>query len=464
MDKQQVDIIDLNIGENYLNDWDIYYAIREIIANALDEQNDGKIEIIDKSDDEYIIRDFGKGLEMKNFIMMGGNKDTKNNVIGKFGVGLKDALSVLNNNGIQVSIRTAKYLFEFHMQEKSNKIDVKTLHVYVYENNEKCFKGTEVTLKKCKKEYIEQAKKEFLIYNGKRGNIIEKTQYGDILKKESSNADIYINGMKISEDRNLVFSYNIKNISSKLKKGLNRERAYVSRDAYREDIKKIIEISREKEVLETFEKQLRRTYNDNSYSEIKWNTVLVKVSNYIINKYKHKNVRFIGNEDIQNNKELYDVLCKSKDTEIINVSQRIKKDIEKYRKYIAEDNLFMEDSVIIEEELLSKEDLNEEQRKILGEAIEILKEIDLLKSEYVSIDNIKISKIPIGSTMHKEDGIIIPLNSLNDLETCAVKIINVSSSLGNNSTEFKDKIVGNLVKIIHERNIRTKKTQPLYVP
>ena len=28
MDKQQVDIIDLNIGENYLNDWEVYYAIR----------------------------------------------------------------------------------------------------------------------------------------------------------------------------------------------------------------------------------------------------------------------------------------------------------------------------------------------------------------------------------------------------------------------------------------------------
>lgn len=55
--------------------------------------------------------------------------------------------------------------------------------------------------------------------------------------------------------------------------------------------------------------------------------------------------------------------------------------------------------------------------------------------------------------MHEEYGIIIPLDSLIDLETCAVKIINVSSSLGNNSAEFKDKIVGNLIKIIYERNM-----------
>lgn len=453
MDKQQVDIIDLNIGENYLNDWEVYYALREIIANALDEQNDGQIEVIEKSEDEYIIRDFGSGLKIENFIMMGSNKATKNNVIGKFGVGLKDALGVLINNDIEVEIMTAKSTFELNMKEKSQTTKIKTLHVYIYENIKNDFKGTEFSLKKCKREYIEQAKNEFLIYKGNKVKVIEETHYGDILEKENSNADIYINGMKISEDNNLVFSYNIKNVSSKLKKGINRERKYVSREAYREDIKKIIEKSRKTFILDTFEKQLKRTCSDNSYSEIKWNTVLISTSNYIINKYKHKNVRFIGNEDIQENKELYDLLCKSKDTELINVSQKIKKDIEKHRKEIKEDNLFIEDSFIIEEELLSKGDLNDSQRKVLEESIDILKDVDLLKSDYVSINNIKISRVAVGSTMHKEYGIIIPLSSLIDLETCTVKIINVLSSLGTNSTEFKDLIVGNLIKIIHERNM-----------
>lgn len=348
MDRHQIDIIDLNIGENYLNDWDVYYAIREIIANALDEQQNENIEITYKNEeDEWIIRDFGSGLKIENFIMMGSNKISNGNVIGKFGVGLKDALGVLNNNGVQVKIRTDKYLFKFYMKEKSKITNAKTLHVYVYQNNDKVFKGTEFILKKCKREYIEQAKKEFLMFKRNEVEFIEKTQFGDILKKENNNADIYINGMKIGEDKNLVFSYNIKNISSKLKKSLNRERKYISRDAYREDIKTIIKESTKTEVLDIFEKQLRRTYSDNSYVEIKWNTVLIKISKYIINKYKSKNVRFICNEDIVNNKELYDLLCKSKDVEIINVSEKIKKDIDKYRKYIDEENLFIEDSFVI---------------------------------------------------------------------------------------------------------------------
>lgn len=308
MNKQQVDVIDLNIGENYLNDWDIYCAIREIIANALDEQKDGDILITDKSENEHIIRDFGSGLKTEDFIMMGSNKANKNDVIGKFGVGLKDALGVLNNNGIEVKVRTAKYLFEFHMEEKSKITNIKTLHVYVYKNNERGFKGTEFNLKKCKKKYMNQAKEEFLKFKKYEVNYKEKTRYGDVLEKENTNADIYINGMKIGEDKNLLFSYNIKNISSKLKKGLNRERKYVSRDAYREDIKRIIQECRETSVLDTFEEQLKRTYSDNSYSEIKWNTVLIKTCNYIISKYTDKNVRFICNEDILNNKELYEVL------------------------------------------------------------------------------------------------------------------------------------------------------------
>lgn len=453
MEEQLVGSIDLNIGKNYLNDWNVHYAIREIIANALDEGKNEIPELIEKAEEEYIIRDFSSGLKIENFIMMGSDKANNKNVIGKFGVGLKDALGVLNNNGIRVKIITNKYIFKPNMQQKSRIMRIKTLHVQVYRNSEQSFRGTMFILRNCKREYIEQAKNEFLIYKNQKTQIIEKTCYGDILIKENNVADIYINGMKISEDRNLSFSYNIKSISARLKSAINRERKYVNRDAYREDIKRIINKCKEKHVLDAFEEQLRKTYSDNSYSEIKWNTVLVTVSNYIISKYKHKNVKFIGNVDIQNKKELYDLLCKSSNAEIINVSQKIKEDIKKYKEDIIGDSLFIEDSnsYITEKDLLSIGELDESRRKVLEEAIYILKKVDFIKNDYISIDNIKVSRVSVGSFMHKE-GIVIPLNSLTDLETCAVKIINVLSSLGDNSTEYKDKIVGNLIKIIYERN------------
>jgi hypothetical protein len=449
-----VDIIDLNIGENYLNDWGVYYAIREIVANALDEQKYGDIKIEEKLELEYIIRDFGSGLGIEHFIMRGSDKIAKNDVIGKFGVGLKDALGVLSNNGIEVEIKTAKYMFKVQMKEKSEITKIKTLHVFVFENDEADFRGTEFTLRNCRREYIEQAKNEFLMYREPKLRILESTLYGDILEKENTIAEIFVNGMKISNDKNLAFSYNIKNISISLKKAINRDRKYVSRDAYREDIKTIIENCKDIYVLDAFEKQLKRTYKDESYSEIKWNTVLVNVTNYILKKYINSYVRFIGNIDIQSNKELYDLLCKSKDTEIICVSQKIRDDIEKYKKDIIKDDLFIEDLPILKDMFINFEDLSEDQRRVIQESVNIIKDIDFIKNDFVvaSIANIKVSRIVVGSIMDEDDGIVIPLSSLTDVETCTVKIINVLASLGNNSTEFKDKIVGNLIKIIHNRN------------
>ena len=60
---QQERKFDLNM-EDVLDDWEIYHAIREIIANALDEQVLTKTKDIEitKEDSVHKIRDFGRGL------------------------------------------------------------------------------------------------------------------------------------------------------------------------------------------------------------------------------------------------------------------------------------------------------------------------------------------------------------------------------------------------------------------
>lgn len=59
---------DLNI-EKILENWDIHHAIREIIANALDEQiisNSQEIKIFNE-DNEWHIRDYGRGITYEHF-------------------------------------------------------------------------------------------------------------------------------------------------------------------------------------------------------------------------------------------------------------------------------------------------------------------------------------------------------------------------------------------------------------
>ena len=101
-------LFDLNI-EKVLEHWGVEHAIREIIANALDEMTlTGTKEIeISYSDGVCHIRDYGRGLQYIHFTQ-NENKEklVATNLIGKFGVGLKDALGVFYRNhiGVMVSI------------------------------------------------------------------------------------------------------------------------------------------------------------------------------------------------------------------------------------------------------------------------------------------------------------------------------------------------------------------------
>jgi DNA gyrase/topoisomerase IV subunit B len=62
---------DLNI-EEVLENWEVEHAIREVIANALDEQTISKtseIQIAKDKQGDWHIRDFGRGLRIENFTL-----------------------------------------------------------------------------------------------------------------------------------------------------------------------------------------------------------------------------------------------------------------------------------------------------------------------------------------------------------------------------------------------------------
>ena len=87
---------DLNI-EKILEDWEIHHGIREIIANAIDEQKLTRtedIQIFQDKDGYWHVRDFGRGLKYEHLTQNENEEKLENpNLIGKFGIGLKDALA-----------------------------------------------------------------------------------------------------------------------------------------------------------------------------------------------------------------------------------------------------------------------------------------------------------------------------------------------------------------------------------
>lgn len=137
-------MFDLNI-EEVLEHWELKHALREIIANANDEQiitNTQDIEIFKDNNEKWHIKDYGRGLQDVHFTQ-NENKEklSSDKLIGKFGVGLKDALAVFNRHKVEVLIHSRWSKVTFKMNEK-NGFEIKTLHALFEDSNFPAMIGT----------------------------------------------------------------------------------------------------------------------------------------------------------------------------------------------------------------------------------------------------------------------------------------------------------------------------------
>src|SRR5438445_11051117 len=80
---------DLNV-ETILENWGAYHAIREVIANAIDEQILTKTKDIEIAKDKvgsWKVRDYGRGLRYDHLTQKENEEKLRNpHVIGKFGI------------------------------------------------------------------------------------------------------------------------------------------------------------------------------------------------------------------------------------------------------------------------------------------------------------------------------------------------------------------------------------------
>ena len=278
---------DLNI-EKVLEDWEIYHAVREVIANALDEQaltNSSEIKIF-KEKGKWHIRDFGRGVKYEHLTQNECDEKLKNpdKVIGKFGVGLKDAFATFDRNKIKVLIKSKFSDITLGKSSKADFEDITTLHALVSEPSESKMKGTDFILEGIKDKDIELAKEFFLKFSNE--DELETTQYGVVLDKKKSISRIYINGLRVAEEENFLFSYNITSITTKIKKSLNRERTNVGRSAYTDRVKSILLECKEKQVAECLVEDLQKFELGESHDELSWIDVSVHACKLLNSKDK----------------------------------------------------------------------------------------------------------------------------------------------------------------------------------
>lgn len=261
---------DLNI-ERILDNWEVYHALREIIANALDEQtitNSQPIKIFFDEEKKLHIKDFGRGIRYEHLTQNENEEKLKHpNLIGKFGVGLKDALATFDRKEIKVLIKSKHNDIILGRSEKNDFHDIITLHAYIMKASDPKMDGTEFIITGCKEEDLYKAKELFLLFSEKK--LLESTQYGEVFENNSISS-IYINGVKISEEENFLFSYNITSLTASIKKSLNRERTNVGRIAYADRVKSILLQCKSETVINKLVTDLNSYERGTIHDELKW--------------------------------------------------------------------------------------------------------------------------------------------------------------------------------------------------
>lgn len=266
-------LFDLNV-EKILDHWEVPEALREVIANALDEQalsGTREIEIV-KRKDGWHIRDFGRGLRYQH-LTQNENPEKRRRaelVVGKFGVGLKDALATFHRRGVGVTIRTPTADITLRRAAKTNFADVKTLHAAVASPSSTARReGTDFVLAGLADGDVARAKEYFLRFAG--DELVERTEYGEILRRRDDEpARVYVKGVRVATEESFLFSYNITSTTAQLQKALNRERTNVGRTAYQDRVKSILLRAQSAAVAQALVEDLTRIPLGTNHDEITW--------------------------------------------------------------------------------------------------------------------------------------------------------------------------------------------------
>ncbi|TXT60852.1 MAG: hypothetical protein BAJALOKI2v1_70004 [Promethearchaeota archaeon] len=457
----QVRYYDLNM-EEILEDWEIYHAIREVISNALDEQyltNTKDIKIFEDKKGRWHIRDFGRGLRDIHLTQKEDEEKCNNpNTIGKFGIGLKDALGTFYRRRVKVTIRSRHLDATTTIHKKHQFENIEPLHAAVKEPSDPAMEGTEFILENVSEEDINKAKNLFLKFSNE--DLIEKTNYGEVYNNRFGVGNIYINGLKVADEEDFLFSYNITSLTKRLEKALNRERTNVGRNAYHDRVEMILKNCESEQIGKLLAEDLKRIEEGTHHDELAW----IAIKRHAVKILNSKgDYLFVSSKEIQEHPKMIDD-AKSRDIEIVTIPENLKEDIPKMRDIsggcIRDMNLlFKEERESFEFQFVSPDELKKSERHIFDKSDIIFKLIGGRPK--------KIKEVLISETMRKDpqtfreaeglwEGdkgrIIVKRDTLKDLSNFAGTLLHEAahciSDCGDISRDFESELTNIIGRVV----------------
>ena len=241
----------IGMSAEYISDWSIIEAVREIVQNYLDARAmhdcDGYIRY-DEETGIAKIKDYGPGMAMRHLVM--GVSEKEEGSIGQFGEGLKLALLVFAREGRFAELKTGGKKITPVLDE-SETYGTKVLGLEIEDYDHPTHTGTTVRIEVDKSElwggklYFEKYYKRYVDsfeWVTKIDNI------GEEVKVSRPGGNLWVNGSLVGSLRKAEFSYHLN--YDRAKELVNRDREGVDKDRVETQVKAAIEACEDQSYIE----------------------------------------------------------------------------------------------------------------------------------------------------------------------------------------------------------------------
>ena len=195
---------EITISPNYVSNWGINEAIREILQNAIDADKNGYKKSIYYSGDTLYINNEGISLSAKDLILGCSSKSDQDGMIGKYGEGFKLALVVLLRKGMNVYVDNNDKLWSPSFKV-SEQFGTQVLNIEESDNGRG--EGLTFVISPVDQQLYHSLLNYFPCIDESFGNVVN-CENGQILLDKQFKGKMYVEGLYIQTDDNFQYGYN----------------------------------------------------------------------------------------------------------------------------------------------------------------------------------------------------------------------------------------------------------------
>ena len=215
--------IELSLHKNYVPDWSTWEGIREIMQNAMDENDRGNRISVKHSvkKEELVVGNEGSELTIQHLLIGFTTKAGDDKARGEKGEGLDLGLLALVREGFGIEVRTPTETW-VPCIEMSDKWGEEVLFINTRKVSQRR-DGTYITIKGVTEELWNKLEIRFLDFASYDPEYrISDEYHGDLLLQKRYKGMIFVKGIYVQTDMDMQFGYNLKNV------GLDRDRRMVA--------------------------------------------------------------------------------------------------------------------------------------------------------------------------------------------------------------------------------------------